>query len=153
MQALFQHPHSLRLVKRSAFLSFHSFRRSVENGQNVDSFRRSFWSLGLHNIATASVVAVGRFHSFRRSRENGQNVNSFRRSGMGRCSGNRCRGWKSGECYGVVMPGAMLLRKSGGNMFIGGSEGQNEVSERQLDGLEGFQEEFAKILRGFWEDF
>ena len=72
---------------------------------------------------------------------------------MGRCSGNRCRGWKSGECCGVVMPGAMLFRKSGGNMFIGGSEGQNEVSERQLDGLEGFQEESAKILRGFWEDF
>lgn len=43
----------------------------MENRQNDDSFRRSFWSLGLHNITTASVVAVGRFHSFRRSKEMG----------------------------------------------------------------------------------
>ena len=65
---------------------------------------------------------------------------------MGRCSGNRCSGWKSGECCGLEMPGAMLLRKSVGNMFIGGSEGQNEVSERQLDGV-------GRISRGICEDF
>lgn len=49
----------------------------------------------------------------------------------------------------MVMPGAMLFRKSGGNMFIGGSEGQNEVSKGKWMGLEGLQEEFAKILGGF----
>lgn len=36
--------------------------------------------------------------------------------------------------------------KSGGNMFIGGSEGQNEVSERQLDGV-------RRISRGICKDF
>lgn len=54
MQALFQHPHSLRLGKRSAFLSFYSFRRSREMGDI------STHSEGVEKEGVVEIAAVAR---------------------------------------------------------------------------------------------